>query len=70
MLKETLTPFEAEISLLLPTRVVPMQPVSVDAIAARTDMPREELAAVLEDMACRRLRARGSVSPSPIARAA
>ena len=55
VLKETLTPSEAEISLLLPTRVAPMQPVSVDEIAATTDMPREELAAALEDMACRRL---------------
>ena len=55
VLRETLTPFEAEISLLLPTRVAPLQLVSVDEIAAAADMPREELAAVLEDMACRRL---------------
>ena len=55
VLKETLTPAEAEISLLLPTRVAPLQPVSVDEIAATTDMPREELAGALEDMACRRL---------------
>ena len=55
VLRETLTPFEAEISLLLPTRVAPLQLVSVDEIATATDMPRDELAAVLEDMACRRL---------------
>ena len=55
LLKENLTPAEAEISLLLPTRVAPMHLASVDEIAATTDMPREELAAALEDMACRLL---------------
>ena len=32
-----------------------MHLASVDEIAATTDMPREELAAALEDMACRLL---------------
>jgi ferredoxin len=55
LLKEALTPQEAEISLLLPTRVAPLDLATVDDIAAGTDMPREELAAALEDMACRHL---------------
>ena len=55
LLKENLTPPEAEIALLLPTRVAPMHLASVDEIAATTDMPSQELAAALEDMACRLL---------------
>jgi ferredoxin len=55
VLEETLTPVEAEISLLLPTRVAPLQLVSVEEVAATTEMPREELATALEDMAQRRL---------------
>ena len=54
-LEEILTTTEAEICLLLPTRVAPLEVVSMDEIVASANAPREGLAAALEDMVDRRL---------------
>jgi len=48
ILKANLTPMEAEVALLFPTRVTPMQPVSVDVIASSGAISREKLVPVLE----------------------
>lgn len=55
VLREIMTPAEAEVSLLLPTRVAPLQLVTVEEIAVSSAMPRAQLAEMLEDMASRRL---------------
>jgi H+/Na+-translocating ferredoxin:NAD+ oxidoreductase subunit B len=51
ILKENLTPFEAEIALGFPTRVIPLAPVGVDELVAGAAIPREELVAGLERLA-------------------
>ncbi len=48
ILRENLIPSEAEIALALPTGVIPFSPVSVDEIASRVAMPRDELETALE----------------------
>ncbi len=44
------TPREAEVALALPTRVAPLQPVAVDEIASRVNVPKEELVIILEEL--------------------
>ncbi len=51
ILRENLNPSEAEIALALPTGVIPFSPVSVDEIASRVAMPRDELEPALERLA-------------------
>lgn len=48
ILKENLTPSEAEIALALPTGVVPLSVVSISDIESRVVMSRQELEAALE----------------------
>jgi len=55
ILRENLTPVEAEVSLALPTKVAPLQPVGVDDIIGRIALPREELVDILERLAERGL---------------
>lgn len=55
ILRENLSPTEATVALALPTGVAPLQPATVDEIAPRLDMPKEELEGVLENLAQRGL---------------
>jgi len=55
ILKENFTPIEAEVALALPTKVIPLQPVGVDDIIGRGNLPREELMDILERLAERGL---------------
>lgn len=48
ILRQNFTPREAEVALLLPTKVAPLQPVEVDEIASNTSLPKEELVGTLE----------------------
>jgi len=51
ILRENLTPTEAEVALALPTKVIPLQPVGVDDIISGVNLPREELIDILERLA-------------------
>lgn len=55
ILKANFTPLEAEVALALPTRVAPMQPVSVAEISPKTGLPREKVVTILEGLAQRGL---------------
>ena len=55
ILKENFSPAEAEVALLLPTGVSPMQPVGVEEILNKVDLPKDELINVLEGLAQRGL---------------
>jgi len=55
ILRENFTPTEAEVALALPTEVIPLQPVGVDDITGKFDIPREELVNILEGLAARGL---------------
>jgi len=55
LLRETYTPLEAEVALALPTKVMPLQPVGVDEIIDKVDLPREELVDILENLSERGL---------------
>lgn len=55
ILKENFSPAEAEVALLLPTGVAPMQPVGVDEIVKNVDLLRDELVNVLESLTQRGL---------------
>ncbi len=57
ILKEnfTSTEVEAEVALALPTKVIPLQPVGVDDIIGKVDIPRTELVDILERLAERGL---------------
>ena len=55
ILRANFTPAEAEVALMLPTRVAPLQAVGVDEISAKVALPREELASILEGLAQRGL---------------
>lgn len=50
ILQEAYSPFEAEVALALPTRVIPMQPVSVDKIMEGIEVPPNKLRDTLETM--------------------
>ncbi len=51
ILRENLTPAEAEVALALPTSVIPLQFVGVDEIMGKSNLPREELIDLLERLA-------------------
>ena len=55
ILKEHFTPVEAEVVLALPTRVAPLDTVSVEEIGSRIELPREELKIILEGLVQRGL---------------
>lgn len=55
ILKENLTKDEAEVLLLLPTKVAPLQPIRVDEIASNVNLPREKLVHMLENLSERGL---------------
>jgi NAD-dependent dihydropyrimidine dehydrogenase PreA subunit len=55
ILKENLTPAEAQVLLLLPTKVAPLQPVGVDEITSSVNLPREKLVDMLESLSERGL---------------
>ena len=55
ILREHLTPEEAEVLMLLPTRVAPFRPVSVDEIADQAGIPKQKLAGMFESLAERGL---------------
>jgi hypothetical protein len=50
ILKANFTTEEAEVALALPTRVAPMQPVSVAEINTRINLPREKWELILEGL--------------------
>ena len=50
ILKENLTPAEVSVALAIPTRVIPMSPVSADVISANIDLPKTELVMILEKL--------------------
>jgi Pyruvate/2-oxoacid:ferredoxin oxidoreductase delta subunit len=50
ILRANFTPGEAEVALLLPTRVAPLQAVTVDEIIDRANLSREQLTAILEGL--------------------
>jgi Fe-S-cluster-containing hydrogenase component 2 len=51
ILRENLTPFEAEIALALPNRVTPLSPVSAKEIGSRVAISLDELESALERLA-------------------
>jgi NAD-dependent dihydropyrimidine dehydrogenase PreA subunit len=55
ILRENFTPREATVALSLPTKVAPLELAPIDEIAQRMDLPREELAEILEDLSRRGL---------------
>jgi len=55
ILRENFSSIEAEVALALPTKVIPLQPVGVDDIIDKVDLPREELVDILEGLAGRGL---------------
>ena len=54
-LREHLTEIEAQVLLALPTKVAPLQPVGVDEIAGKVNLPTEELVDILESLSGRGL---------------
>ncbi len=55
ILRANFTPEEAEVAMALPTRVAPLQLVTVDDISGKVSFSREELANILERLAKRGL---------------
>lgn len=55
ILKENLSLPEAKVALSLPTKVPPLHLTDVDEISQKIDLPKEELAKVLEDLSSRGL---------------
>lgn len=55
ILRENFTPKEAEVALALPTKVVPLQPVSLDEIAGKVALPAKEVLDILERLSQRGL---------------
>ncbi len=55
ILRENFTSREAEVALAIPNRVIPMQPVSLEEIGKRIDLPFNELRKTLEGLAGRGL---------------
>ncbi|MFC1954715.1 4Fe-4S binding protein, partial [Chloroflexota bacterium] len=50
MLKEHLTTTEAEVLLMLPTKVAPLQPVGIEKIAGKVNLPDKKLGEILESL--------------------
>jgi len=55
ILQASLTPLEARVALAIPTRVIPLEPVSVPEIGRHIDLPEAELEATLSHLAHRGL---------------
>lgn len=55
ILEANFSPFEAEVALAIPTGVIPLEPASVDHIAAVLKLPPEQISPVLENLAHRGL---------------
>jgi hypothetical protein len=55
ILKENFTPVEAEIALSIPTKVIPLQPTSIDEIARNLVLERKDLEGILARLADRGL---------------
>ncbi len=55
ILRENFTPLEAEVALALPTKVMPLQPVGVDDIIGKVNLPGKELVDILEGLSGRGL---------------
>ena len=55
ILRENFSPAEAEAALALPNKVIPLQPVTVDEIAASLKVPLGDLGRILEKLAQRGL---------------
>ena len=55
IVRENFTPKEAEVALLLPTKVAPLQPVGVNDIIGEASFPRAELVDILERLSQRGL---------------
>jgi len=55
ILSENFTPLEAEIALALPTKVIPFETCSAEAIASRINLSREELEQILSNLSHRGL---------------
>jgi len=53
ILRANFNPLEAEVVLALPTNNIPLQPLSIDHIVSKVDLPREELIEVLQGLARR-----------------
>ena len=51
ILKENLTPVEAEIALAIPTTVIPLSPVGVDTVLQNVHVSRKELSDILQGLA-------------------
>jgi len=51
ILRDNFTPAEAKVALALPNKTIPLQPVSVDKIANKANLPPENLEPVLEKLA-------------------
>jgi len=50
ILRENYSPQEAEVAMAFPTKVIPLDPVSVKEISLSLDLPEDELVAILEGM--------------------
>lgn len=59
ILKENFTPREAEVALAFPNNTIPLEPVPVDEIVARSSLPKEEVVEILEKISTRGLFFRG-----------
>lgn len=55
IVKEVFSPLEVEVALALPTEVIPLQPVKVDDIIGKLNLPRKELVEILENLTRRGL---------------
>jgi len=53
LLEATFSPEEAQVALAIPNHLLPMEVASLEEIASRCGLPREEVARRLEDMAAR-----------------
>jgi len=55
ILRENFTLQEAEVALAIPTKVIPFEPVLVEEISPRVDLPQKELESILSNLAHRGL---------------
>jgi NAD-dependent dihydropyrimidine dehydrogenase PreA subunit len=55
ILKENFTPLEAEVALAIPTKVIPLEPVSISKIVPPQNISMEELESILSNLAQRGL---------------
>lgn len=55
ILKENFTPLEAEVALAIPTKLIPLEPVSISEIEPCLKIPKKELESILSNLAQRGL---------------